>query len=482
MPDDEMGANLETDFATLLNSYSPSGTTDIQIGNKVRGKIISISHDTIFVDIGSKIDAVVEQAELLDENKQMNYEEGDVVELYVVELKEDEIRLSKALSGIGSFTLLKEAYENAVPVAGKILETCKGGLRVEVMGRKAFCPASQIDINFVENLEDYVGQTYEFLIRQVDARDKNVVISRRTLLSQELERSKKQFYAGLQIDSTLDGRITKLMPYGVFVEIHPGVDGLVHVSELSWSRVEDPQTAVCVGDPVRVKVIEIEKRDASDELKISLSIKQVTDDPWLSMDDRFKVGDKVKGTVTRCAKFGAFVEIAPGIEGLVHISEMSYQKRILKPEEVVTPGENVFVLVKEVDLSNRRISLSIRDAEGDPWIEVPQKYNVGQKIQGVIERKEKFGYFVTLAPGITGLLPKSKISQSPQSGIIDKLKEGSSIPVVIAEISPQDRKMTLAPGQSGDEQDWQQFTKNDPSSLGSLGEKLQQALATKKQK
>ena len=395
MTDDEMGVNLETDFATLLNSYSPTGTTDLQIGNKVRGKIISISHDTIFVDIGSKIDGIVEHAELLDENKQMNYEEGDVVELYVVELKEDEIRLSKALSGIGSFTLLKEAYENAVPVEGKVLETCKGGLRVEVMGRKAFCPASQIDINFVENLEDYVGQTHQFLIRQVDARDKNVVISRRALLSQELQKSKKQFFAGLQIDSMMDGRITKLMPYGVFVEIHPGVDGLVHVSELSWSRVEDPQTAVSVGDPVRVKVIEIEKRDASDELKISLSIKQVTDDPWLSMDDRFKVG---------------------------------------------------------------------------------------QTIQGVIERKEKFGYFVTLAPGITGLLPKSKISQSPQSGIIDKLKEGSSIPVVIAEISPQDRKMTLAPGESGDEQDWQQFTKKDPSSLGALGEKLQQALATKKQK
>jgi small subunit ribosomal protein S1 len=475
MTDDEMDANLETDFATLLNSYSPTGTTDLQIGNKVRGKIISISHDTIFVDIGNKIDGVVEYAELLDEDKQMNYAEGDVVELFVVELKEDEIRLSKALSGIGSFTLLKEAHENAVPVEGKILETCKGGLRVEVMGRKAFCPASQIDINFVENLEDYVGQTYQFLIRQADARDKNVVISRRALLSQEQEKSKSQFYAGLQTDSMMDGRVTKLMPYGVFVEIHPGVDGLVHVSELSWSRVEDPQTAVSVGDAVRVKVIEIEKRDASDELKISLSIKQVTDDPWLSEGDRFKVGDKVKGTVTRCAKFGAFVEIAPGIEGLVHISEMSYQKRILN-------GENVFVLVKEVDFSKRRISLSIRDAEGDPWIEVPQNYNVGQTIEGVIERKEKFGYFVTLAPGITGLLPKSKISQSSQSDIIDKLKEGSSIPVFIAEISPQDRKMTLAPGESGGEQDWQQFTEKDASSLGALGEKLQQALATKKQK
>jgi len=482
MTDDETSANLETDFATLLNSYSPADTTDLQVGSKVRGKIISISHDTIFVDIGNKIDGVVEQAQLLDENEQMNYKEGDVVELYIVALKEDEIRLSKALSGIGSFTLLKEAYENAVPVEGKILETCKGGLRVEIMGRTAFCPASQIDLNFVETLEGYVGQTYKFLIRQVDARDKNVVVSRRALLSRELEKSKNQFYAGLQINNIIDGRITKLMPFGVFVEIHPGVEGLVHVSELSWSRVDNPQTAVSVGEAVRVKVIEIEKRDASDKVKISLSIKQVNDDPWLSIGDRFKVNDKVKGTVTRCAKFGAFVEIAPGIEGLVHISEMSYHKRILKPEEVVTAGEAVFVLVKEVDLSNRRISLSIRDAEGDPWIEVPQKYKVGQTIEGVIERKEKFGYFVALSPGITGLLPKSKISQSPHSGIIDRLKEGSSIPVVILEISPNDRKMTLAPGESGDEQDWQKFAKKDQSSLGSLGEKLQQALATKKQK
>jgi small subunit ribosomal protein S1 len=479
MTDDDKGANLETEFADLLNSYSPTGTADLQIGNRVRGKIIFISNDTIFVDIGNKIDGVVEKADLLDENKQMHYKEGDIVELYVVALKEDEIRLSKALSGIGSFTLLKEAYENEVPVEGKILETCKGGLRAEVMGRKAFCPASQIEINFVETLEDYVGQTYQFLIRQVDARDKNVVISRRALLSQELEKSKKQFYAGLQIDDMLDGRVTKLMPYGVFVEIHPGVDGLVHVSELSWSRVEDPQTVVSVGEPVQVRVIQIEKRDASDEVKISLSIKQLSDDPWLSTGDRFKVGDKVKGTVTRCAKFGAFVEIADGIEGLVHISEMSYQKRILKPQEIVTPGDSVFVLVKDLDLANRKIALSIRDAEGDPWSEVPQIYAVGQAVEGVIEKKEKFGYFITLSPGISGLLPKSKISQSPHSHVIEKLKEGNTIPVVIAEISSKERKMTLAPGTSGDEQDWQQFTKKNQSSMGSLGEKLQQALASK---
>jgi small subunit ribosomal protein S1 len=300
MTDDGKSANPETEFATLLDAYSPADRTDMQVGDKVRGKIISISNDTIFVDIGNKIDGVVETAEMLDKNKQMPHKEGDTVELYVVGLSDDEIRLSKALSGAGSFDLLKEAHQNAVPVEGKILETCKGGLRVEVMGRKAFCPASQIDINFVENLEDYVGQTYQFLINQVDARDKNVVISRRALLSQELEKSKKQFLTGLQIGDVVDGRITKLMPYGVFVELHSGVDGLVHVSELSWSRVEDPQTFGSTGEPVRVKVIDFEKLDASDAVKISLSIKQVTDDPWLSADDRFKVGDKVKGKVTRC--------------------------------------------------------------------------------------------------------------------------------------------------------------------------------------
>jgi len=389
MTDDDKNTIPETEFAALLDAYSPAEKTDMQVGDKVRGKIISIGKDSIFVDIGNKIDGIVETAEMLDKDKQLPHKEGDTLELYVVGLSEDEIRLSNAFSGVGSFDLLKEAYENTVPVEGKILETCKGGLRVEVMGRKAFCPASQIDINFVENLEDYVGQTHPFLINQVDVRDKNIVVSRRALLSKELEKSKKQFCSGLHNGDVLNGRITKLMPYGLFVELHPGVDGLVHVSELSWSRVEDPQTFGSMGEPVRVKVIDIEKPDASDNLKISLSIKQVTDDPWLSADDHFKVGDKVKGTVTRCAKFGAFVEIADGIEGLVHISEMSYQKRILKPQEIVTPGESVFVLVKDLDLANRRISLSIRDAAGDPWSEVPQKYSAGHRVEGVIEKKEK---------------------------------------------------------------------------------------------
>ena len=469
-------------FAELLNSYSAESVSDIQVGDKIRGKIISIGKDAVFVDTHTKMDGVVEKSELLDENRQMPYAEGDRIELYVASVGEDEIRLSKVLSGKASFTALKDIFDKSVPVEGKVLETCKGGLRVEVMGRKAFCPASQIDINFAENLEDYVGEAHRFLITRLDKNDRNIVISRRNLLNQELQKSKKQFCDELQPGQTVDGKVTKVMPYGVFVELHPGVDGLVHVSELSWSRIEDPQSAVTVGEPVRVKVIEIEKHDASNEDKISLSIKQLTSDPWLGAGDRFKTGDKIKGTVMRCVKFGAFVEIAPGIEGLVHISEMSYRKRILKPTEVVTPGDSVYVLVKEMDPANRKISLSIRDAEGDPWSDVPDKYKVGQTVEGVIEKKEKFGYFITLFPGVTGLLPKSKISRSPESTHIEKLKEGSTIPVIIEEIAPSERKITLAPGSSGEEQEWQQFAKKDQSSLGALGEKLQQALVSKKKK
>jgi small subunit ribosomal protein S1 len=402
-------------FADLLDSYSPESVSDIQTGDKIQGKIISIENDTVFVDTHTKMDGIVDKSELLDKNGKMPYAPGDLVELYVVAVREDEIRLSKVLSGMASLAVLKDIFEKSVPVEGKVLETCKGGLWVAVMGRKAFCPASQVDINFAENLEAYVGETYPFLITRLDKGDRNIVVSRRHLLNRELERSRQQFYDELTPAQIMAGKVTKVMPFGVFVELHPGIEGLVHVSELSWSRIEDPHTAVSVGELLQVKVIEIEKQEPPDKVKISLSVKQLGADPWRSADDQFKVGDKIKGVVTRCTKFGAFVEIAPGIEGLVHISEMSYKKRVLKPEDIVRPDEIVFVLVKDMDIANRKIALSIRELEGDPWSDVSETYTVGQRLEGLIEKKEK-------------------------------------------------------------------FTKTEPASLGALGEKLQQALASKKQK
>ena len=478
--DDDNIDEKEESFAAMLDAYSPGLESEINIGDKIRGKVISIGKDSVFVDTGSKMDGVVDKAELLDKDRQLELEEGDMLELYVVALTDDEIRLSKAVSGIGGYHMLKEAYDKAVPVEGTISETCKGGFRVEILQRKAFCPISQVDINYVEDPSEFVGKTFNFLITTLEERGKNVVISRRALLAQEQEKSRKAFYETLSVDSELDGLVTRTMPYGIFVQLADGVEGMVHVSELGWSKVAQPEDVVNIGETVRVKVIGIEPDKRPGLLKISLSMKQLTENPWNSADQHFRAGDKILGKVTRCANFGAFVEVAPGIEGLVHISEMSYTKRILKPEDVVSAGETVSVLIKEVDMQNRRLALSIRDAEGDPWVDVAEKYTIGQSLEAVLEKKEKFGYFINLEPGITGLLPKSKLGKSSRSSEFEKLKEGDPIPVIIEAINPSERKITLIPGNTEDEQNWQKFSGDTAPSMGSLGEKLQQAMSNKK--
>jgi small subunit ribosomal protein S1 len=452
----------EKSFASLIDSYSPDTGRELQVGDKIEGKIISIGNDAVFVDAHSKIDGVVDKAELLDEDGQIPYQEGDLIELFVVSRTENEIKLSKAISGIGGLHLLREAYEKSVPVEGRILETCKGGVKVDVLHRIAFCPISQIDLEYVENPADYIGESHRFLITQFEANGKNIVLSRRTLLAQELEISRKQFYASLKVGEVMDGKITRLMPYGAFVELAPGVEGMVHVSELSWSRMATPNEIVSPGDMVAVKIIGAQHDDKANQLKIALSVKQLSEDPWLSVDQRFHEGVKVK-KVSHCVPFGAFVELEPGIEGLVHISEMSFEKRITKPQEIVSEGETVSVLIKEIDLEKRRISLSLREAQGDPWLEVPEKFKVAQSTKGVIEKKEKFGYFINLSPGITGLMPKSNFRQSANPKAIEQL-----------------RRITLAPADAEAEQNWEKYTKDSESAMGSLGEKLQQALASKK--
>ena len=473
------GNGVET-FADLLESYDSGMNEDVKVGDKIKGEIISIGMDTVFVNTGTKIDGAVEKLELLNENGELSCNVGDVLELYVVALDENELRLSKALSGAGSLNLIEDAYRNKVPVEGKIREECKGGFQVEILQKRAFCPIGQMDVRYVDTPQDYVGGAFSFLISRFEENGKNIVVSRRALLEKEQKEIQKQFLEKVGVGDVVEGKVSNIMPYGAFVELTPGLEGMVHVSEMSWSRVEKPDDILNVGDTTNVKIMEIGEGKKPGQLKISLSMKQISGDPWDSSEGQFKAGDKLRGKVTRCMGFGAFVEIAPGIEGLVHISEMSYTKRIAKPEDVVTEGESVDVTVKDVDLGNRRISLSIRDAEGDPWINVKERYSVGQSVEGVLEKKEKFGFFITLEPGVTGLLPKSKIKNSGNPSAIEKLKEGNSITVLVGEINIDGRKISLEPGDATDEGHWQQYTKGSGSSLGSLGEKLQEAMNARK--
>ncbi|MDX9787368.1 MAG: 30S ribosomal protein S1 [Desulfobacterales bacterium] len=483
MDDDIQNENDEESFAALFESYNQGMSQDIQIGDKIKGQIISIGRDTVFLDTGTKIDGAADRAELLDEDGNLPYQLGDELELYVTAMTESEIILSKAISGIGGVNLLQDAHAQRIPVEGKVSATCKGGFNVEILQRRAFCPISQMDIVHIETPDDYVGQRFSFLITRFEENGRNIVVSRRQLLQQEKDALQKEIFDKLTINSEWDGQVTRILPFGAFVDIAGGIEGMVHISELSWSRVETPQEVIQVGDTVRVKIIGIKpSEEGKNRPKISLSIKQVQGDPWDQLNGKLKAGDIVEGKVTRCASFGAFVEIFPGIEGLVHISEMSYEKRVVNAEDIVRPKDRISVLVKDVDLEKRRITLSIRETKADPWTSFKDNYASGQRITGTLEKKEKFGFFIQLAPGVTGLLPQSKINQTPDRADFEKLKPGDSVSVLIEEIKPNEKKVTLAPGDGGDAQDWKNHTQKDSIGLGDLGEKLRQALQTNEKK
>lgn len=492
----------EESFADMLEASESGGQVSLKVGDKVRGPIIAVTRDAVFIDAGAKIDGVAEKEELLDQNGEFPHQVGDELELYVVRLSGGELRLSRAVSGEGGLARLEEAFQSGMPVQGKVKGTCKGGYNVVVMGSRAFCPISQIDAHYVEDPEVHVGQEYAFQVITFAENGRNVVLSRRKLLEAEQQEAAAQFQQDMQPGDVLTGKVTRIKPFGVFVELVPGVEGMVHVSELGWSRVAQPQDVVSEGEQLQVKVLSIEPDPKRKGLRIALSVKQAQADPWESVEQSFAPGDVIEGTVVRLAPFGAFVELAPGVEGLVHISELSYTRRVLKPEEIVNPGDVVQVVVKDVDVEQRRIGLSLREAQGDPWSTAHERYTPGAVVTGTLEKREQFGLFVNLEPGITGLLPKSLLSKAEDPAALESLKPGDQLQVRVEVLDQDARKATLAPSEVKEEEnlDWRKEMparkQEKPASNGpqeesasitaggggglNLGDKLQDALARKK--
>ena len=464
-------------FAELLENYEAQHGDDIRVGDKIQGKIIAVEKETVFVDLGVKTDGTVDRAELLDPEGNLPFEVGDPVELYITHMDESRIQLSKSVSAQAGLAVLQDARRGGLPVEGKVVGVVKGGFQVDLSGRRAFCPVSQLDTVFVENPEDHLGLVGQFLITRLEEKGRNIVVSRRALLEKERKEAAAEFLSELEAGQVREGKVVRVVPFGVFVELFPGVEGLVHVSEMSWSRVENPEKFTKAGDAIRVRILSMEPGKKQGEIKIALSAKQVEKNPWDADDFSIQAGDRRKGTVTRLAGFGAFVELAPGIEGLVHISEMSYLKRITKPDEIVKPGQEVEVVVKEVNLESRRISLSMREAKGDPWIGADEKYPKGVAIEGIFEKKEEFGLFISVAPGITGLLPASVINRSGVAKQFDRLKPGDRVTVTVAGVDTARRRMSLSPGTAAEESDWKKFSKSSQSdSEGLLAQKLKAAL------
>ncbi|WP_457553171.1 30S ribosomal protein S1 [Desulfobacula sp.] len=481
MDDNELEDTDEMSFAELFESYDTKKGHDLNQGDKVEGEIISVGEKRVYIDTGTKSDGVVEKIELLDEKGEFSYKTGDKITLYVVSLSESEIILSKALSGAGKANLLDEASRNGTPVEGKVTGVIKGGFTVDIMGKRAFCPVSQMDVKYVENSEEYVGHAYHFLITRFEESGRNIVVSRRDLLNEEIKEKLNAYFEKVKQGDIVQGTITRLMSYGAFVELIPGVEGMAHISELSWSRIEKPEEILQPGDVVTVKVLKIEPSKQSDTYKISLSMKQTSSNPWDSMESSFNTGDQVSGKVVRLTSFGAFVEIVPGVDGLVHISEMSHTKRVLRPDDVVQVGETIQVVIKSIDMDAKRISLSIKDALGDPWTGASAKYEISAIVEGRLEKRERFGLFISLEPGVTGLMPSSHISKAENASYYEKLKPGDSARVMIQEVDEEKRRITLTSPDQKEGDDWKQFTgSKKTTSFGTMESLFKEAMEKKK--
>lgn len=431
-PDQDTSAS----FAEMLAEHETMAPR-LQAGQKVTGTVIAVSGDSVFVDVGVKQDGVLDRAEILDADGHETVGQGDAVTAWITGISPNGIRLSRSMSGSG-VAALEDARDTGIPVDGRVRGQCKGGYEVEVMGKAAFCPGSQMEP--VEDPATLAGRQMQFLITKIENHGRNIVVSRRALLERERRENLDKLLASLNVGDTTEGVVTRLVPYGAFVELAPGVEGLVHISELSWSRVGSPDEAVSAGERVRAKVMSIVK-DEKGQMRIGLSVKQAQDDPW--GDLQFAAGDIVEGTVRRLAPFGAFVEIAPGVEGMAHISELSWERRIARPDEILAPGDVVSVKIKDISPENRRIALSLKDAQGDPWQDAHETYAPGVKVSGIVESRSQHGIFVRLSPGITGLLPQGAVNRS--AAALSKIGQGDKLEVVVRSIDPATRRISLAP-------------------------------------
>lgn len=483
--EDDPESTASSDFARMLEESADRSRKKLKAGDRVRGEVLSLGREHVIVSTGTPYDGLVSRAELLDANGQPRVKVGEFLDLFVTQVRGNEIHLStSAMARAGSADGLEDAFHRGIPVEGTVAEVINGGFRVDVQGKRAFCPVSQIDLKFVEKPEEYIGKRFEFHLTQYAERGRNIVLSRRRLMEEQKGQAQSMFLEQKKPGDVVTGTVSRLEKFGAFIELAPGIEGLAHISELSWSRVNEPSEAVEIGQQVSAKILKVERE--GDRMKISLSLKQVQEQPWLKLPPELEEGRVLGGRVTRCLKFGAFVELFPGIEGLVPLSEMSYTKRVARSDELMKEGERVQVKVKEVDAFARRITLSLRDAEGgDPWAEVAEKFRVGSFHSGTVERREAYGLFIKLADGVTGLLPKSKGLEAAEFGY-DRLRPGETVKVRVSEVKPGERRISLEPPNETGAEDWQDFQQKrggkSGGSLGLLGQQLQAAMDRKSKK
>lgn len=433
------------DFAAMLDA---SGMGDVKrqnfsVGDQVEATVSKVGDKYVYFDLGGMDEGIGNRIDFNDDEGAVQVGVGDKVNLYVTNTRGGTIQLANKLSSTdGALDVLEAAYSTGVPVEGRVESTNKGGFEVLIDGIRCFCPMSQIEVAYTEEPDVHIGNTYRFKVTKFDEGGRNIVVSRSELQAAEQAKIAEELRESLDVGSIIKGKITRLADFGAFADIGGGVEGLIHVSELGYSRVDNPADVVSVGDEVEVAVTKIEHDDKG-RLRVGLSLKETKEDPWISKIGNYVEGQQVDGTVTRLESFGAFVEIADGLEGLVHISEMSWEQHVKRPQDIVSPGDRVTVEIQSIDPMKQRISLTMKLQSGDPWANIEEKYAVGSEVTGQVENVEDFGAFIRLGGGITALLPKSEMNSEREMSPHSRFKKGDEVTARVLNIEKNRHRMAL---------------------------------------
>jgi small subunit ribosomal protein S1 len=438
-PNKEATAESKESFKDILSQYEQSHSHKPEEGSKGReATVVTLTADSILLDIGFKTEGILPLSALRPGE---TVKPGDKM-LVTVKGRDPEGYYELTLGKIArptDWASLEQAFNEKTTIVGTVLAAIKGGLSVDV-GVRAFMPASRSGVRESADLEKLVGQEIRCRITKLDVTEEDVVVDRRVIAEEEERATKERRYSEIREGETVRGTVRSLADYGAFVDIG-GVDGLLHVAEISWSRVSKPSDLLAVGQEIEARVLKVDP----DKRRISLGMKQLLPHPWDTVAEKFKPGERVHGTVTRLADFGAFVELEPGVEGLIHVSELSWSKKVRKPSDAVKPGETVEAVVLGVNVVERRISLGLKQALGDPWVEAAKNLTIGSVIEGPVVSITKFGAFVQIAEGVEGMIHVSEISAEkrinhPQ----DVLRVGQTVKAQVLDLDGAKRTVRLS--------------------------------------
>jgi small subunit ribosomal protein S1 len=428
----------QDELETMMEMYN--GTmASIEEGEIVKSRVLDIRDNMVVLDIGFKSEGTIP----LEEFKDLpDLKPGDEVEVLLEHLEDQEgsVVLSKKKADfMRVWERIRVAYENDEPVRGALIKKIKGGVVVDLMGVDAFLPGSQIALRRVPNVDELLGQTFDFKIIKLNKRRRNIVVSRRVILEQERAGKREKLMKELQKDQVRKGVVKNITDFGAFIDLG-GVDGLLHITDMSYGRIQHPSEMVHIGQELEVKVLDIDW----DRERISLGLKQLQSYPWKDVAEKYPVGTRVSGKVVSITNYGAFIELEPGIEGLVHISEMSWTRNVRHPSKLVSIGEAIEAVVLKVDPNEEKISLGMKQTEQDPWMMLPEKYPVGTRLNGKVRNLTSFGAFVEIEPGIDGLIHISDMSWTKRVQHPSEIvKKGDSVDVVILNVDAENKRISL---------------------------------------